>query len=143
MKYPRRQGLKKLSATHIVGKRRRVWSCRGCGMIANAKPTQCASCGRLDFISWDSAGEQKRWATLTLLEKAGEISNLQRQITFDLYAWNEDKRQPVKVGRYIADFAYDDHGEHIVEDFKGAITDLASWKLRHLEAQGIKVKIST
>ena len=97
MKYPRRQGLKKLSATHIVGKRRRVWSCRGCGMIANAKPTQCASCGRLDFISWDSAGEQKRWATLTLLEKAGEISNLQRQITFDLYAWNEDKRQPVKV----------------------------------------------
>lgn len=137
--------MKRLSAAHL--RARRVWSCKGCGVIHNVKPAQCL-CGRLDFISWDSMGEQKRFAELRLLEMAGEISELQRQVRFPLYARRPSLLNPVGdanlVGHYVADFVYTDKaGVTIVEDFKGGITDLAAWKLRHMDAQGTPVRIST
>lgn len=136
--------MKRLSAADI--KSRRVWSCRGCGIVHDVKPAQCM-CGRLDFISWDSAGEQKRYAELRLLEMAGEISDLRTQVRFPLEAPcatdSPFKEQIALVGHYVADFVYVEAGKTIIEDFKGGITDLASWKLRHMEAQGTPVRIST
>lgn len=67
----------------------------------------------VDGIKFDSAKEAKRWGVLKLMERAGEISNLQRQVKFEL---NEGGTHSVK---YIADFVYWKKGQTIVEDCKG------------------------
>ena len=132
---------KKLSASHIIGKRRLVWTCKGCGLIANVRPTQCVKCGRLDFYAWDSAAEQKRWAELELMQRAGIVSELRRQVRFNLNAAGP-RGEVVRVGAYVADFVYLRDGDTIIEDVKGgAITDLAVWKVRHMAAQGQPVKL--
>ena len=66
-----------------------------------------------------SKREARRWAELQLLERAGAIADLRRQVTFELIP--KQKRgdrteQPVK---YIADFVYKENGEEVVEDAKG------------------------
>ena len=75
----------------------------------------------LDGIEFDSRKEANRWAELTLLQKAGEISELKRQVEFTLIP--SQKRggkvveRPVK---YIADFTYRNrNGDYTVEDTKG------------------------
>jgi hypothetical protein len=104
------------------------------------------SCGGLAFNTFDSTGEAGRWATLCLLERAKKISGLRRQVSFDLMAARVLAGRVVaaKVGRYVADFVYLRDGEEVIEDYKGATVDpLAAWKLRHMEAMGKPVKIST
>ena len=94
----------------------------------------------MDFLNFDSTGEAKRWATLLLSEKAGKISNLERQVRFPLMA--AGPKGPSKVGDYIADFVYvDEFGDQVREDFKGAVTDVADFKLRFMKAQGLPVKL--
>jgi hypothetical protein len=85
---------------------------------------------------FDSVKEYRRWKELQMLQKAGEICNLQRQQKFLLLP---DQREPDKIGPkggihkgklierpvyYIADFTYKDKrsGEEIVEDAKGMRT---------------------
>lgn len=68
-------------------------------------------------FTFDSMGEAKRWNELILLQKVGEISNLQRQIKFVLTVNNQ------LICKYIADFVYQDKdGNKVVEDFKSPIT---------------------
>lgn len=90
---------------------------------------------QLDGIAFDSRKEAKRYAELKLLEKAGEITGLDRQVKFDLvpaqyeeYERTGKSGQPLKPGKrcveqaicYVADFCYrDKDGEYIVEDTKG------------------------
>ena len=62
----------------------------------------------VDGILFDSAKEARRWAELKLLERAGEIKDLFRQMPFTLIpAQRDDKgkviERPVK---YVADFVY-------------------------------------
>lgn len=117
--------------------------CRGCGLqYRGKKPDQCQSCGRMDFTTYDSIGEANRWATLEMLERAGVISELQRQVRFPLMAARADGLA-VKVGEYIADFCYVEDGKQIIEDFKGAITDVAALKLRWMQAMSLTVRITT
>ena len=128
----------------------RTYVCRGCGVqhkgvqVAGKvrAPIQCIGCGRMDFDSFDSTGEAGRWAALLLKVHAGLISDLHRQVRFDLMAHRADG-VGVKVGQYIADFCYQRDGEKVIEDYKGAITDVAAWKLRHMAAQGLPVTIVT
>lgn len=84
---------------------------------------------------FDSAKEFRRWQELKLLEKAGEISELRRQVPFELLPV---QREPDKIGPrggrkpgrviereavYIADFVYKDvNGREVVEDCKGMRT---------------------
>ena len=86
-----------------------------------------------DGIVHDSQREANRWTQLKLLERAGHIKELQRQVKFILIpAQYEDdtigKRGRVKKGKlierecsYIADFVYIDKetGKTVVEDSKG------------------------
>lgn len=90
---------------------------------------------QLDGIAFDSRKEAKRYAELKLLEKAGEITGLDRQVKFDLvpaqyeeYERTGKSGQPLKPGKrcveqaisYVADFCYRDKGgEYVVEDTKG------------------------
>lgn len=69
----------------------------------------------VDGIVFDSAGEARRWQDLCLLQKAGEIRDLERQVKFKLEV------NGVKIATYIADFVYHDcvTGQAVIEDFKG------------------------
>lgn len=95
-----------------------------------------------DGITHDSIREANRWCELKLLERAGKISDLQRQVEFELipaqyvecptgeyYKRGEKKGQP-KVKHvcveqsvvYVADFVYIENGRKVVEDAKGKRT---------------------
>lgn len=74
---------------------------------------------------FDSKAEHKRWQYLVLLERAGKISRLQRQVPFELIpAMESSKGKHIRPTSYVADFTYSvcNTGEFIVEDVKGAVT---------------------
>lgn len=64
---------------------------------------------------FDSQAELRRWNELKLLERAGEITDLQRQVDFPLIPAGAGLRAIV----YRADFVYIERGERVVEDKKG------------------------
>jgi hypothetical protein len=70
----------------------------------------------VDGIIFDSQREAVRYQELKLLEKAGEISNLELQVKFSLDI------EGVRICNYIADFCYDEKGQVVVEDSKGVRT---------------------
>lgn len=73
---------------------------------------------------FDSIKEYNRWNELKLLQRAGRISDLQRQVRFVLIP--TQKADNGKVAEfpvyYIADFVYTENGRQVVEDAKGAKT---------------------
>lgn len=81
----------------------------------------------LDGEVFDSRKEARRWSELQLLQKAGMITGLRRQVPFPLipsqvYRENGKKKTERPV-QYIADFVYyDNEGRFIVEDTKGVRT---------------------
>lgn len=109
-----------------------------------------------DGIMHDSKKEANRWMELRLLEKAGEIQALKRQVkfllipaqyeTYERYSSKTGKR--LKDGQrlverevsYIADFAYYQNGAMVVEDVKGMRTKeyIIKRKLM-LQLWGIKI----
>ena len=70
-----------------------------------------------------SKKEAKRAAELKLMEQAGEISDLQEQVRYELLPPYRDKNGKVieRDVSYVADFAYTvtATGERVVEDVKG------------------------
>lgn len=77
----------------------------------------------VDGIVFDSIREANRWQELRLLERAGKISNLQRQVKFVLIPKQvRDKKVIERECAYIADFVYCENGETVVEDTKGMRT---------------------
>lgn len=93
----------------------------------------------VDGEEFHSKKEANRWCTLRIAEMKGLISNLRRQVPYELvpaqyeevYTGEVYKRGPKKGQRkkkrvcveqsvvYYADFVYDVNGETIVEDVKG------------------------
>ena len=88
----------------------------------------------VDGETFDSRKEARRWQELRLLQKAGQISELRRQVKFVLIPTQRavDTRGPkggVIKGKvlerevaYIADFVYTEDGKTVVEDTKGMKT---------------------
>jgi hypothetical protein len=86
---------------------------------------------------FDSQKERDRWCILRLLERAGRISDLKRQVTFELIPTQREASTEVYKGgpqkglpkpgaviekscSYVADFVYfDEQGNNVVEDTKG------------------------
>lgn len=107
---------------------------------------------------FDSKKEFKRWCELSLLERAGEITNLQRQVPYllipeqrapstEVYKKGsragQPKPGPVLERRvvYIADFVYQENGEAVVEDTKGMRTKEYVIKRKLMLYQyGIRIK---
>lgn len=94
------------------------------GKYGNKKTT-------VDGIIFDSKKEAKRYKELSLMERAGKISDLQRQVKYVLIP---PQREPDTIGKkggihkgklierectYVADFVYQENGQTIVEDTKG------------------------
>ena len=74
-------------------------------------------------IKFDSKKEADRYVVLTLLQKAGKISDLQVQVPFELIP--SQKVDGLTVERpcvYYADFVYRENGKLVVEDTKGVKT---------------------
>jgi hypothetical protein len=102
---------------------------------------------------FDSRKEYLRWCELSLLEKAGKVTDLKRQVKFVLIPAQHEpdtigKRGGVKRGKlierecsYIADFTYTENGKLVVEDVKGFKTPEYRLKKKMLlYFQGIRIK---
>ncbi len=84
----------------------------------------------VDGLTFHSKGEANRWKELKLLEKAGEVKNLKRQVAFHLVFGGVDLKT-----KYIADFIYTTKSGHkVMEDFKGVETRLFKLKWAILKA---------
>lgn len=90
----------------------------------------------VDGETFDSQKEYQRWCQLRMIQKAGEIEGLQRQVTYTLIPEQREQskdvfRRGVKAGQpkpgkvlekavtYKADFVYFERGREVVEDVKG------------------------
>lgn len=84
---------------------------------------------QLDGITFDSKVEAERFAFLKLMQRAGEISGLERQPRFKLAVNGEH------VTTYVADFRYvDKQGRTIIEDVKGVRTPAFNIKAKLFRA---------
>lgn len=142
-------GFKRVSGAHIGKLAIKVYVCNGCmSHYRINQPPQCLRCGRMDFVRMDSVAEANRWSSLNLLERAGDIKGLQRQIPFDLCCMdlNGDKH---KVATYKCDFVYEERQKDgswkwVIEDVKGsAIDPIARMKLKWMEKQGMPVRLTS
>lgn len=94
----------------------------------------------VDGITFDSKKEANRFRELQLLERAGKITALQRQVKYVLIPTQREFSNEIykkgahqghfKPGKvlekecsYIADFAYIQDGAYVVEDTKGVRTE--------------------
>lgn len=111
-----------------------------------------------DGLIFDSTKEAHRWEQLLLLQRAGKITELRRQVAYELmpaqyeiYPRFSKSGDRLKDGRrllerkveYIADFVYTDAetGETIVEDAKGMKTkDYIIKRKLMLAVHGIRIK---
>ena len=80
----------------------------------------------IDGHRFDSTSEGNRYTELRLMERAGEIRQLEIHPRFPLVIHEQD------CGVYVADFAYlTQHGERVVEDVKSPATrKLAVYRLK-------------
>ena len=111
-----------------------------------------------DGIVFDSHKEARRWEQLLLLQKAGKIVELQRQVAYELIPaqYETYERYSKKTGKrmkdgtrciekscvYVADFVYRDAGGSlVVEDAKGERTEAYIIKRKlMLHKHGIRVR---
>lgn len=115
---------------------------------------------------FDSKKEYNRWCELRLLEKAGKITDLERQVKFELipaqrrsvftgeYYKNNSKKaragEPImkeitieRACNYFADFVYKENGRKVVEDTKSKATKTEAYKIKRklmLHLYGIKIR---
>lgn len=96
----------------------------------------------LNGETFDSRREMERYCHLLILQRAGQIQQLERQVPFILspaVVINGRKRPPL---RYVADFTYVERGATVrtVEDVKGTVTEGYRIKRHLMAAMGIEIK---
>ena len=84
----------------------------------------------VDGITFDSKKEARRYIQLKKMSEAGEISDLQLQVKFDLLPTMKICGKTQRKVGYIADFTYLKDGQLVVEDTKGMRTDVYKLKRR-------------
>ena len=96
-------------------------------------------------VTFDSKREAARHAELLLLQRAGEIRGLRRQVVYELvpgvkFAGAARARPAI---RYTADFVYVEHDKFVIEDVKGVETPEFRIK-RHLllALHGLEVRVT-
>ena len=75
-----------------------------------------------DGETFDSVKEYRRWCELKLMERAGKIRIVGRQVKFVLIPSQKDPNTKKVIERecsYVADFVYWDGNRYVVEDTKG------------------------
>ena len=87
----------------------------------------------IDGIEFDSQKEGRRYSELMLLERAGEISELILQPEYILQEGFRKNGKTYRPIKYIADFMYVEDGKTVVEDVKGAKTQVYQLKKKLFE----------
>jgi hypothetical protein len=83
----------------------------------------------VDGIEFDSKAEARRYGELRMLEKRGQLRDLELQVRYDLVV------NGVKLGFYKADFRYrTPAGAVVVEDVKGVRTPIFALKAKLMKA---------
>lgn len=72
--------------------------------------------------TFDSIREYQRFCELNLMQRAGVITDLERQVKFELIPAQKVEGKTVRATHYIADFVYYKDGKKVVEDAKGCKT---------------------
>lgn len=76
--------------------------------------------GNKKVAGFDSKRERARYQELLLLQRAGKIQELNRQVRFELIpSQYKDGKCIFRKTSYIADFTYIENGNLVVEDTKG------------------------
>lgn len=70
----------------------------------------------VDGLSFDSLKESRRWGELSMLQRAGQISDLFRQVRLPLRVNDQ------LVCTFVPDFTYSENGKQVIEDTKSPIT---------------------
>jgi hypothetical protein len=102
-----------------------------------AQPTE------VDGVRFASKREAARFQVLRLLEKAGEIKELELQPRFPIYVCRRQNGELHKVCDYVADFRYREgrDGVLVVEDSKGMRTPTYRLKAKMFTAQyGLEIR---
>ena len=94
-----------------------------------------------DGMTFDSQKEYRRFCELRLLERAGKVKDLQRQVKFELIPSQRIGGKVVeRACNYIADFVYTENGKKVVEDTKGfKTTDYIIKRKLMLWVHGIRI----
>lgn len=114
---------------------KRVWGCEKCGrevpvVIGRKKDSRtCPVCGAVFSVRcFDSKAEFNRLNELILLQKVGDIKNLEVQPVYAIIV------EGIRVCEYRADFRYWRAGSVVVEDVKGVQTQLYALKRKLVQA---------
>jgi len=94
-------------------------------------------------VTFDSKKEAQRYMELQLLERAGEITDLRRQVKIDLIG--QYRPMYTRTGRKMrltADFFYVENGEDVYEDCKGMWTRDFEVRYAVAIAMGINLRIT-
>lgn len=84
----------------------------------------------VEALRFDSKREARTWGMLTILQKAGQVRDLRRQVRYPLTCNGQ------VVAHYVADFVYFDLklGHEVVADAKGVRTPVYLLKKRMMQA---------
>lgn len=95
-----------------------------------------------DGETYDSVKEYRRSCELKLMERAGVITDLKRQVKFELIPSQKvDGKVVERTVNYVADFVYEQDGKTVVEDVKGVRTkDYILKRKMLLYFHGIRIK---
>lgn len=88
----------------------------------------------VDGITFDSKKESHDWKNLCTMEASGLISNLRRQVSFELqpkYTTKDGRK--IRAISYVADFVYERNGTTYAQDSKGMKTDVYKLKRKMFE----------
>jgi hypothetical protein len=98
----------------------------------------------VDGHTFDSKREAARWCELRLLQRAGRISELQRQVVYELAPGVkfEGAKRAQPALRLVVDFQYREAGRLVLEDIKGVVTTAFTIKRHLLKARiGLDVRV--
>ena len=76
----------------------------------------------VDGIVFDSRKEANRYAELLMMEKAGIIKDLLRQVRFEIVPKVKGNGETSRARFYVADFTYTQDGQKVIEDVKSPAT---------------------
>ena len=85
----------------------------------------------VDGIRYDSKKEANRYQELLMLERAGQIKDLRRQVRYELQeGFIGISGKLVRPIYYVADADYYEGGKHIVEDVKSPATKTKTYLIK-------------
>ncbi len=76
----------------------------------------------IDGYTFDSQKEANHYFTLKMLQKYGDIQNLELQPKFEIIPQVKWNGKTLQKRYYISDFMYQQNGKTVVEDVKGIRT---------------------